>query len=218
MWKRAGGLGLFFLLLLAGGSDALARPRSVTVVPQPRNITCKQFLRLGSAAATKILDFANGYAAGQLNPGTKAAAAKTPASQSTDSSFSLSNLEYLTIDQLRAICQVELPQRVLSVMPGRAPGGTSAVTAANATTTAGGTTQPASTGSVTPATTPPVTTSNPVATTPTTTTTPGSVSTDPNTGLAHVTSGTTTMNPPGVMNGGTTPSPTTTSGSTTTTP
>jgi hypothetical protein len=126
-----------------------------------KDLTCSTFLKLSGEAATKVLYFVNGYAAGiadQLaagaqsgtNTGTSATAtngatasgsAGNGATKAASSPVASSPaLNGMSMDQLRAVCRASPDSKVLAVMPGGEPISASGTLTSNSAAGAAGTT------------------------------------------------------------------------------
>ena len=126
-------------IALAGALPGFAQSTPLPGVPGGKNITCREFLRLGTARENEVVYFANGYAAGvedQIAAGTPSTPGNTPATTSDANTSinrlapnaspvaplkSLSNLADIDLDQLRAVCRTALSATVLSKVPGGSP-------------------------------------------------------------------------------------------------
>jgi hypothetical protein len=194
-----------------------------------KNLSCATFSHLDAAVATRVLYYINGYAAGvedQIAAGTpnSSSADNTkvapspgptstqpttptamPANPKSDGIGSMAGLEGITLDQLKAVCLSQPRATVLSVMPGGQPvtangtisgqagggaNGTSTTSGGGNTGVVGGQNNTVGTG---------VSSTPPAVPTPTN----GTVTTNPQTGLSTVTSGSPSMIVPAAPTSGT---------------
>jgi len=125
---------LLLALALPASAASAAPPATpgmpMADVPGGKNITCTEFLKLGGEAATKVLYFVNGYAAGVADQiaagtppaqgGTKDKAAAT-ASNTAGPLTSTPALNGVSLDQVHALCTAKPTATVLSLIPGGLP-------------------------------------------------------------------------------------------------
>jgi len=149
---------------LAQGVHAPGQP--MAGIPGGKNVRCSEFLRLGEPAATRVLYFVDGYAAGIADqvaagtPGTASNAAATDgtaaanqaattgaippatsavtsaATSATVAADTTAALTALTLDQLHSLCEAQPGATVLSVVPGARPVSSGGAVTANPNATA----------------------------------------------------------------------------------
>jgi hypothetical protein len=133
------------LALCLSAAPGYAQAAGAARVPGGRDVTCREFAKLGAAQANEVLYYADGYAAGiqdQIAAGTPNVSATTAAGTTATSvlnadtkagSAKLSDLTSLTLDELKAVCAASPSATVLSMIPGGRPvSGSGTITASGA--------------------------------------------------------------------------------------